>query len=63
MSAVIKLPLFSLASTTKTPSDSPLIMRFLCGKFAFIGVVPIGNSEIIPPFSIMDRYSSMLFAG
>ena len=34
-STVINVPLFSFASTTKTPSDSPLINRFLAGKFNF----------------------------
>ena len=47
--AVINEPLFSEASTTITPSLSPLIILFLLGKFCFNGPVPIKNSEIPTP--------------
>ena len=48
-STVINVPLFFFASTTNNPSDIPLIILFLAGKFIFSGFVPIGYSDIIAP--------------
>ena len=47
--AVIIAPLCSGASTTSTPSDSPLIMRLRRGKWRASGLLPTGNSLITAP--------------
>ena len=54
--AVIKAPLFISASTTTHPAESPLIMRFLTGKWCFSGRLPGGYSEIIAPRLSMVLY-------
>ena len=59
--AVITAPLFSPASTTKTPSDKPLIILFLCGKFSLFGFVPLGYSEIIYPPVFKMYFANSLF--
>ena len=59
--AVIIAPLFSPASTTKTPSDNPLIILFLSGKCSFNGFVPLGYSEIIHPPVFKIHFASSLF--
>lgn len=51
-STVIRVPLFCLASTTITPSEIPLIILFLAGKFLAIGFVPTIYSDIITPIRI-----------
>ena len=51
--AVMSAPLFLGASTTTTPCDRPLIMRFLAGKFPFEMALPGGYSDATsPPDSI-----------
>src|SRR5713226_1030918 len=47
--AVMRVPLYSAASTTSTPADMPLMMRFRIGKFCGAANVPMGNSEISAP--------------
>lgn len=62
--AVIIAPLFLPASTTKTPSDKPLIILFLFGKFSLFGFVPFGYSEIIqPPVFKIDFAKSLFWDG
>jgi len=46
---VIRVPLYSAASTTKTPIDMPLMMRLRFGKFCGAANVPTGNSAIRAP--------------
>src|ERR1700675_3804632 len=46
---VMRVPLYSAASTTSTPADIPLIIRLRMGKFCGAGKVPTGNSEISAP--------------
>ena len=56
--AVISEPLAGLASTTSTPSESPLMMRLRRGKFAGSGGLSSGSSETsAPPPSTMRRAS------
>jgi hypothetical protein len=45
----MRVPLYSAASTTSTPSDIPLMMRLRMGKFCGAGNVPSGNSDIKAP--------------
>src|SRR3990167_9405388 len=52
--AVMSAPLFSLASTTRTPRDRPLMIRFLTGKCCLSGSICIGYSEITAPFSMIS---------
>src|SRR6267143_906671 len=46
---VMRVPLYSAASTTSTPTDMPLMIRLRMGKFCGAGKVPTGNSEISAP--------------
>lgn len=46
---MIRVPLYSAASTTKTPIDMPLMMRLRFGKFCGAANVPTGNSAIRAP--------------
>ena len=55
-SAVIREPLLSLASTTITTSDRPLMIRLRMGKFLDAGGSPGLYSERIPPFLGMSMY-------
>ncbi len=41
--AVMRVPLYSAASTTSTPIDMPLMMRLRIGKFCGAANVPSGN--------------------
>ena len=45
----MRVPLYSAASTTSTPSEIPLIMRLRMGKFCGAAKVPSGNSETSAP--------------
>ncbi len=57
--AVISEPLAGLASTTSTPSESPLMMRLRRGKFTGSGGLSSGSSETsAPPPSTMRRASA-----
>src|SRR5712691_5219073 len=47
--AVMRVPLYSAASTTSTPADMPLIIRLRMGKFCGAAKVLRGNSEIRAP--------------
>ena len=47
--AVMRVPLYSAASTTSTPIDIPLMILFRIGKFCGAANVPIGNSETRAP--------------
>jgi len=51
--AVMREPLCFVASTTTTPLLKPLMIRFLMGKFLGSGGLPIGNSVITTPFSVI----------
>ena len=46
---MISEPLSSAASTTTTPSASPLMIRFRRGKFVANGAVPGANSVSTAP--------------
>src|ERR1019366_2230825 len=60
--AVTRVPEFSPASTTSTPTLSPLSIRFRRGKFCGAGNVPSGNSlTIAPPVSRISS-ASFLFS-
>ena len=48
-SAVISAPDFSPASTTRTPKESPEMIRFLAGKCHGKGSEPQGYSETSAP--------------
>jgi len=61
--AVISDPLFSPASTTITPSEIPLMMRFLDGKFGAFGGVANGNSVTTAPFAATSRARSSFSGG
>src|ERR1017187_6987899 len=62
--AVISAPLFRFASTTTTPSDQPLIMRFRIGKFWRSGCTPKGNSvTTAPPFCTISSANFLFSAG
>jgi len=61
--AVIKDPLFSGDSITKTPKLSPEIILFLCGKFCAFGLVSIGNSLIKAPLSVILSANCLLITG
>ena len=39
----MRVPLYSAASTTRTPADIPLMMRLRMGKFCGVGAVPRGT--------------------
>src|SRR5699024_10199771 len=61
---VIIVPLLFFASTTKTPSESPLIILFLTGKWSLSGLLPNGYSVIIaPPLTIICLYNSTFSGG
>ena len=47
--AVMRVPLYSAASTTRTPKEIPLVIRLRMGKFCGAAKVPMGNSEISAP--------------
>src|ERR1700691_17115 len=47
--AVMRVPEYSAASTTSTPTDIPLKIRLRIGKFGGAANVPIANSETIAP--------------
>jgi len=48
----MRVPLYSPASTTSTPRDSPLMTRLRIGKFWGVGAAPMGNSLIsVPPWA------------
>ena len=47
--AVTRVPLYSAASITSTPTEMPLMMRLRIGKFCGAGNVPRGNSVRIAP--------------
>ena len=47
--AVIRVLLYSAASTTSTPKDIPLMIRLRIGKFCGAANVAKGNSEINAP--------------
>ena len=51
--AVTSEPLRAAASTTRTPSERPLMMRLRHGKFHGMGRVPKGNSDTSAPCSAM----------
>ena len=51
--AVTREPLRSAASTTRTPSESPLMIRLRHGKFQGIGAVSKGNSDTSAPCPAM----------
>ncbi len=61
--AVIRLPLRLAASTTSTPSESPLIILLRMGKFLASGTVPGANSERISPPSRMAACSCPFSGG
>lgn len=62
-STVIIVPLFGLASTTKTPLQIPLIILFRAGKLFLSGLVPSGYSEIIAPPVLIISFASFIFSG
>jgi hypothetical protein len=45
----MRVPEYSAASTTSTPTEIPLMMRLRMGKFCGAANVPRGNSEIKAP--------------
>src|SRR5207302_9287752 len=47
--AVIRVPLYSAASTTSTPIDRPLIIRLRMGKFCGAAKLVSGNSDNSAP--------------
>ena len=53
----------SVASTTSTPRDSPLIRRLRRGKWSRSGGVPGANSEMIAPRVAISCARSRLRAG
>ena len=62
--AVIVVPLLCPASTTKTPSDSPLTILFLFGNFVLSGSIYSGYSVITVPFcSKISLYKSIFSLG
>src|ERR1017187_3981513 len=62
--AVINAPLFKFASTTTTPNDQPLMMRFRIGKFWRSGCTPKGNSvTTAPPFSTISSANFLFSEG
>ena len=63
-SAVIKLPLFSPASTTTTPSLIPLIILFRLGKFCGTGTTFSSYSVITaPPYFIISSINFIFSFG
>src|SRR5207302_5704025 len=57
--AVMRVPLYSPASTTRTPMARPLMMRLRMGKFCGAANVPTANSLITAPPS--ERMLSAIF--
>ena len=51
--AVMRAPLFMSASTTTVASESPLMIRFLTGKFFADGGEPGGYSDMTAPSFII----------
>ena len=60
--AVTRVPEFSLASTTRTATLSPLRIRFRRGKFCGAGNVPMGFSVTIAPPPASISSASFLFS-
>lgn len=54
------VPLFSGASTTTTPSESPAAIRFLARKCVLFGIEPAGYSETRQPHFATSSASSLL---
>lgn len=62
--AVMRVPLNSAASITRTPTLSPLMMRLRIGKFWGAAKVPKGNSVINAPFGSDNLFrKSLVFFG
>ena len=62
--AVIRVPLYSPASITSTPTLIPLKIRFRMGKFCGAGNVPSGYSlTIVPPVSTISSASRLFSFG
>jgi len=62
-SAVMRAPLFSPASITRIPSDSPLMIRLRRGKFSGAGADRSGNSLRSAPRSAMRRARNRFSGG
>ena len=60
--AVMRVPLYSAASTTSTPIDIPLMMRLRIGKFWGAAKVPRGNSVISAPPNARICSASRVFS-
>ena len=57
-------PLFTPASTTSVPQESPAMMRLRIGNVWRVGTVVMGNSEITaPPVRMIARARSRFSTG